>query len=94
MSLSECHRRNLNKMSPKEPEQNVPEGTKTKFGPLAATYIQNLLSNINTLHIHMHIYPESFIESRNQKFHKSHRQIISYIAGETLLTSNDVKTEE
>ena len=41
----------------------------------------------------MHTYAEYLTESQNQKFHKSHRQIISYIAGKTLLTLSNVKTD-
>ena len=75
------------RMSPKEPEQNL-------GASLPHLIHQYSVGNINTLHIQMHTYPESFTESHNQKFYKSYRQIISYIAGETLLTSNDVKIEE
>ena len=62
MLLSECLRRNQNKMFLNEPDQNLDVGTPHAIHQYSS-------DNINTLHVYMHIYPESFIESHIQEFH-------------------------
>ena len=71
------------RMYPKKPKQNLGADPPHPIHQYSS-------GNINTLHIHMHTCSKIFHESQNQKFHQSHRQIISYIAGETLLTLNRV----
>ena len=76
--LSECPWRNQHRMFLKEPKHNVLEWTKTECprrnqnlgAGLPHPIHQDFSGNKNTLHVHMHTYPESFIESYSQKFHR------------------------
>ena len=63
MSLLECPRMNQNRMSPKELEQNLGTSPPHPIHEYSS-------GNINTLYVHMHTYPESFIESHIQEFHR------------------------
>ena len=74
-------------MSPKKPEQNL------DTDPPHLIY-QYSSGNINTLHIYMHTYLNLSSNHIIKNFTNLYRQIIFYIAGETLLTSSDVKKEE